>query len=69
MTRRTHEARREDNVGKMEDQISSYKKLGHLHKWLKKTEQSGHNGSPKTSSSLTSSKEYASYIGNICVHT
>jgi hypothetical protein len=40
MKRRTHEARREENVRKMEVQISSYEKLGHLQKWVKKTEQS-----------------------------
>jgi hypothetical protein len=40
MTRRTHESRKEDNVGKMEAQSSSSEKLGHLQKWVKKTEQS-----------------------------
>jgi hypothetical protein len=40
MTKRTHEARREDIVGKMEAQSSSSQKLGHLQKWVKKTEQS-----------------------------
>jgi hypothetical protein len=68
MTRRTHEARREDNVGNMEAQSSSSEKLGHLQKWVKKTEQSEQNGSPKASSSLTSSEEYVGYIGNSRVH-
>jgi hypothetical protein len=30
MTTRKHETRKEDNIEKMEDQISSSKKLGHL---------------------------------------
>jgi hypothetical protein len=68
MTRRTHEARREDNFENMEAQSLSYEKIGHLQKWVKKTEQSEHNGSPKESSSLTSSEEYVSYIGNSRVH-
>jgi hypothetical protein len=69
MTRRTHEARREDNVENMEAQSLSSEKLGHLQKWVKKTEQSEQNGSPKESSSLTSSEEYVGYIGNSHVHT
>jgi hypothetical protein len=68
MTRRTHEARREDNVGKMEAQSSSFEKLGHLQKWVKKTEQSEQNGSPKEISILTYSEEYSGYIGNSHVH-
>jgi hypothetical protein len=68
MTRRTHEARREDNFEKMEAQSLSYEKLGHLQKWVKKTEQSEQNGSPKASSILTSSEEYVGYIGNSHVH-
>jgi hypothetical protein len=69
MTRRTHEARKEDNVGNMEAQSSSSEKMGHLQKWVKKTEQSEQNGIPKASSSLTSSEEYTGYIDNSHVHT
>jgi hypothetical protein len=69
ITRRTHEARREENIGNMEAQRSSSEKLGHLQKWVKKTGQLEKNEIPKASSSLTSSKEYMSYIGNSCVHT
>jgi hypothetical protein len=69
MARRTHEARREDNVEKMEAQSLSSKKLGHLQKWVKKTEQSEHNNILKGSSILTSSEEYSGYIGNSRVHT
>jgi hypothetical protein len=69
MTRRTLEARREDNVGKMETQSSSSEKLGHLQKWVKNIEQLEQNGIPKASSSLTSSEEYASYSGNSHLHT
>jgi hypothetical protein len=38
MTRRTHEARKEDNVEKMEAQRSSSEKLRHLQKWVKNIE-------------------------------
>jgi hypothetical protein len=69
MTRRKHEARREDNVGKMKARSSCSEKLGHLQKWVKKTEQSEQNGSPKARSSLNSSEEYVGYIGNSRVHT
>jgi len=64
MTRRRHEVRKEDIFENMEAQSSSSEKLGHLHKWVKKTEQSKQNGSLKRSSSLTSSKEYMGYNGN-----
>jgi hypothetical protein len=40
MTRRTCEARKENNIGNMKAQSSSSKKLGNLQKWVKKTEQS-----------------------------
>jgi hypothetical protein len=46
MTRRTHETRKEDNIEKMEAQSSSSEKLGHLQKWMKKTEQPEQNGKP-----------------------
>jgi hypothetical protein len=42
----------------MEAQSSSSEKLGHLQKWVKKTEQPEQNGSLKGSSSLTSSEAY-----------
>jgi hypothetical protein len=38
MTRRRHEVRKEDIFEKMEAQISSSEKTGHLQKWVKKTE-------------------------------
>jgi hypothetical protein len=69
MTRRTHEARREDNVGKMESQSLIYEKLGHLQKWVKKTDQLEQSGILKGSSSWTYSKAYMGYNGNIRVHT
>jgi hypothetical protein len=40
MTRRRHEVRNEDIFENMEAQRSSSEKLGHLQKWVKKTEQS-----------------------------
>jgi hypothetical protein len=69
MTRRRHEVSNEDIFEKMEAQSSSSEKLGHLMKWVKKTEQSEQNGSLKGSSSLTSSKAYVGYNGNNRVHT
>jgi hypothetical protein len=69
MTRRRHEVRKEDIFEKMEAQSSSSEKLGHLQKWVKKTEQSEQNGSLKGSSSLSSSEAYMGYNGNSHVHT
>jgi hypothetical protein len=40
MTRRRHEVRKEDIFEKNEAHSSSSEKLGHLQKWVKKTEQS-----------------------------
>jgi hypothetical protein len=68
MNKRRHEVRQEDIFEKMEAQISSSKNLGHLQKWVKKTEQSEHNGSLKRSSNLSSSKAYVVYNGNSHVH-
>jgi hypothetical protein len=39
MIRRTHEARKEDNIENMEAHSSSYEKLIHLQKWVKNTQQ------------------------------
>jgi hypothetical protein len=55
MTRRTHVVIREDNVGNMEAQSLSFEKMGHLQKWVKKTNQSEQSGILKGSSSWTSS--------------
>jgi hypothetical protein len=68
MTRRRHEVRKEEIFEKMEAQISSLDKLGHLQKWVKKTEQSEQNVSLKGSSSLLSSEAYAGYNGNTRIH-
>jgi hypothetical protein len=38
MTIRRHEVRKDDIFEKMEAQSSSFEKLGHLQKWVKKTE-------------------------------
>jgi hypothetical protein len=54
MTRRRHEVRKEDIFENTKAQRSSYENLGHLQKWVKKTEQSEKNGSLKGSSSLSS---------------
>jgi hypothetical protein len=69
MTRRTHEARKEDNFENMEAQSSSSEKLGHLQKWMKKTEQPEQNGSHEASSSLIFSEAYAGSCGRSHVHT
>jgi hypothetical protein len=39
MTRRRNEVRKEDIFENMEAQRSSFEKLGHLQKWVKKDEQ------------------------------
>jgi hypothetical protein len=38
MARRTHDARKEENVENMDARSSSSEKLRHLKKWMKKTE-------------------------------
>jgi hypothetical protein len=63
MKRRMHESRKEDNIENMESQSSSYEKLGHLHKWVKKTEQIEQQDNHETSSTLTFSKAYMVYCG------
>jgi hypothetical protein len=68
MTRRTHEARKEDNFENMEAQSSSSEKLGHLQKWVKKTEQPEQNGSHEASSSLIFSEAYVGSCGRSHVH-
>jgi hypothetical protein len=68
MTRRRHEVRKEDIFENMESQSSIYEKMGHLQKWVKKTEKSKQNESLKESSILSSSKAYVSYNGNSHVH-
>jgi hypothetical protein len=45
MTKRRHEVRKEEIFEKIEAQSSSSEKWGHLQKWVKKNEQSEHNGS------------------------
>jgi hypothetical protein len=55
MNRRRNEVRKEEIFENMEAQRLSSEKLGHLQKWVKKTEQSEHNGSLKRSSSFSSS--------------
>ena len=69
MTIRTRDAIREDNVGKMEAQRLSSKKLGHLQKWVNKTDQSEQSGGLKGSSSVSSTEAYVGDSGNSCVHT
>ena len=69
MTRRRHEVRKEDIFKNMEAQSSSSETLGHLQKWVKKTEQSEQNGSVKGKSILSFSEAYTGYNGNNCVHT
>jgi hypothetical protein len=69
MKRRKHEDMKEDNVENMEAQSSSYEKLGHLQKWMKKIEQLEQNGSYEARSSLTFSKAYVGSYGRSCVHT
>ena len=69
MTRRRNEVRKEDIFENMEAQSSSSEKLGHLQKWVKKIEQSKHNGSLKGRSSFSSSEAYAGYNGNNHIHT
>jgi hypothetical protein len=69
MKRRTHEARKEYNVEKMETQSSSFEKLIHLQKWVKNTKQPEQKGSHEASSSLTFSEAYAGSFGRSHVHT
>ena len=52
----------------MEAQRLSSEKLGHLQKWVKKTEQSEQNGSLNGSSNLSSSEAYTGYNGNNRLH-
>jgi hypothetical protein len=39
MIKITHEYRKEENVENMEAHSSSFEKLGHLQKWVKKTKK------------------------------
>jgi hypothetical protein len=66
---RKNKDRKEDNVENMEAQSSSSEKLGHLQKWVKKTEKPEQKGSHEAISSLKFSKEYAGYHGESHVHT
>ena len=52
MERRAHETWKEYNVEKMEYQSTSSEKMGHSHKWMKKTKQLGQNGIHESSSIL-----------------
>jgi hypothetical protein len=69
IARRTHETRKEDNIEKMEAQRSSFEKLGHLHKWMKKTEQLEQNGIHEARSSLIFTEAYVGSCGRSQVHT
>jgi hypothetical protein len=69
MERRAHETRKEDNVENMEAQSSSYEKLGHFQKWMKKTEQPEQNGIHEASSRLTFSEAYMGSCGRSHIHT
>jgi hypothetical protein len=69
MTRRRNEVRKGYIFENMEAQSSSSEKQGHLHKWVKNTEQPEKNESLKGSSSVSSSEAYMGDSGNNHVHT
>ena len=69
MNRRMNEVRKGDIFEKMEAQRSSSEKQGHLHKWVKKTEQPEKNGSLKGGSRMSSTEAYAGDNGISHVHT
>jgi hypothetical protein len=52
----------------MEAQSSSFEKLIHPQKWVKKTEQPEQKDNHKASSSLTFSEAYTGSCGRSCVH-
>jgi hypothetical protein len=68
MIRRRNEVRKGKIFENMEAQSSSFEKQGHLQKWVKKTEQTEHNGSLKGISSVSSTKAYTGDNGNSRVH-
>ena len=69
MTRRRNEVRKGDIFENMEAQSSSSKKQGHLHKWVKKTEQPEHNEILKGSSGVSYTEVYVGDSGHSHVHT
>jgi hypothetical protein len=69
MTRRTHKARKEEKFQNMEAQSSSSEKLGHLQKWVKKTEQPKQDDNHETSSRLIFFEAYIGSYGISHVHT
>jgi hypothetical protein len=60
MAIRSHETRKEENVEKMEPQSSSFEKLGHSQKWMKKNKKPEHNGNHGW---------HIVYLKKSCVHT
>jgi hypothetical protein len=68
MNRRSNEVMKGDIFENMEAQSSSSEKQGHLHKWVKKTEQPEKNGSLKGGSSVSSIEAYMVDCGNNHVH-
>jgi hypothetical protein len=69
MARRRNEVRKGDIFEKMDAQSSSSEEQGHLHKWVKKTEQPEQNERLKGSSKVSSIEAYVGDSGDSHVHT
>jgi hypothetical protein len=64
MARRRNELRKGDIFEKMDTQSSSSEEKGHLHKWVKKTEQPDQNERLKGSSNVPFTKEHTGNSGD-----
>jgi hypothetical protein len=69
MARRRTELKKGDIFEKMDAKSSCYEERGHLHKWVKKTEQPEHNERLKGSSKVSSTQAYMGDSGIGRVHT
>jgi hypothetical protein len=69
MDRRRNEVRKGNIFENMDAQSSSSEEKGHLHKWVKKTEQLDQNEILKGSSKVSSTEAYTGDLGDSHVHT
>jgi hypothetical protein len=68
MDRRRNEVRKGYIFENMDAQSSSSEEKGHLHKWVKKTEQPDQNERLKGSTKVSSTEAHASDSGDSCMH-